>query len=721
VLVRAWTVALASALASPVLAAQLPAAGAVPTALATPVVQAPSLDGRLDEAVWATASPLGTLRQQDPEENAAASEETEVRVLFTPQALYVGIRCHDRTPSGIVATQLTRDAILEADDYVLVLLDPLLDGRNGFFFEVNPAGARTDGQVANNAETLNPNWDGVWDAAARITDDGWSAEIEIPFKTLRFNPHQTTWGLNVERHIKRKNETDRWASARRDVWIGNLAEAGRLEGLTNLAPGHGLDLRPYLAGGDTDHDGQLDVGLDAFQRLTATLNGALTINTDFAETEVDARQVNLTRFPLFFPEKRAFFLEGAGVFDLAGLGSSNTDLVPFFSRRIGLADTGEPIPIRAGAKVIGRQGDYNIGVLDVYTGHTDLGPTMDTRQNLFVGRVTRNLLRQSWVGAIVTHGNPTGGGENTMVGADARFATSEFRGGKNLSLDVYLLRTSGASTSRADVAGGFRVDYPNDRWDLALSWKHIGDSFDPALGFVPRRGIRRATAGIEYMPRPHCCGIRQFFFEFRPEYVTDLGNRVQSWRIFTAPLNLRTESAEHLEWNYIPQYEHLDAPFEIRPGVVIPVGSYQWTRYRTEVNTATKRRWVVDAAYWWGGFYDGTLRELEVGLTIKPSAHLLVNASVSRNDVDVRAGRFHTQILALRGDYNISPDVSWATLVQYDNDSRLLGFQGRFRWILKPGNDLFLVFNRGWERLEDGSFVGRFERAAAKLQYTFRW
>ena len=403
-------------------------AQAPPSAAAARVTGTIRIDGVLDEEAWRQATPIGPLTQADPEEGAKAAEETEVRVLFTESTLYFGIVCHDRTPRTIVSTQLTRDGDLDSDDSVLIAIDPFLDHRNGFFFQVNPAGARVDGQIANNSEDTNRDWDGIWEAAARITPDGWVTEIAIPFKTLRFKPGQTTWGLNVERRIKRRNETDRWAGARRDVWTANLSEAGRLEGLEGIHQGRGLDIRPYVSGGEQNSDGKFTGGVDVFKNLTPNMNASVTVNTDFAETEVDARQINLTRFPLFFPEKRAFFLEGAGVFDVAG--TNEESVLPFFSRRIGLLG-GQEVPILAGAKIVGRQSDYNIGVLDAHTRALDGNAA--TAQNLLAARVSRNVFRQSWIGAIVTNGNPTGAGGNTLVGVDARFATSTFHGDKNLS------------------------------------------------------------------------------------------------------------------------------------------------------------------------------------------------------------------------------------------------------------------------------------------------
>jgi len=678
------------------------------------------IDGRLDEPDWAQAPAIGPLTQREPVEGRDATEPTDVRILFDEQAIYVGIACAESHPGGIVSTQLTRDANLDVDDLVTVVLDPFFDHRNGFFFQVNPAGARSDGQISNNAQRLTREWDGIWDAAVTRTADGWTAELSIPFKTLRFRPDQTVWGLNVERQIKHLFETDRWAAARVTSWIGNLADAGQLIGLEGARQGHGLDVRPYVSGGRDAGDGQFTGGLDVFKNLTPNLNASITANTDFAETEADIRQVNLTRFPLFFPEKRTFFLEGAGVFDVAGL-AGGTDLIPFFTRRIGIhgdEETGGEVPIGAGAKIVGRQSNYNIGLLDVET--RDLADGTLRRQNLFAARVSRNIFEQSWIGAIVTNGNPDGTGTNNLTGVDARLATSRFHGDKNASLDLFAQRTDDQSLGR-DYAAGFGVSYPNDRWDLFLNWKQIGDRFQPALGFVPRVGIRTTNARIAFQPRPKRWGIRQFFFEFEPEYITNLGNRLENWRLFIAPFNLRTESGEHLEWNVIPEFEHLDAPFEIYPGVILPAASYQWHRYRTEANTATKRWWVVDLTYWWGGFYDGTRKQTGLGLTLKPNARLAIAVRADRNDITLREGRFYTQVVTVRADYNFTPNVSWQNLQQYDNESRLLSFQGRVRWILKPGNDLFVVVNRGWVKTFDDAFENSFDRASSKLQYTFRF
>ncbi|HSD25819.1 MAG TPA: DUF5916 domain-containing protein [Vicinamibacteria bacterium] len=700
-----------------VLPAPLQAADA-PVALASPAVGPVTLDGRLDEAAWAGAPPIGALVQTEPDEGASPTEATEVRVLRDDETLYFGVRCFDSTPSGIAATKMGRDGELEGDDHVMVVLETFGDRRNGFFFAVNPRGARAEGQIANNSEELNFDWDGIWDAAARVDDGGWTAELAIPFKTLRFRKEISAWGLNVQRYVARRQETDRWTAARRDVWISNLSEAGRLEGLQGARQGRGLDVRPYLSGGEEDGGGEVKVGGDVFKNLTSNLTASLTINTDFAETEADDRQVNLTRFPLFYPEKRSFFLEGAGIYEVASLGSQNSDLVPFYSRRIGLYQ-GEEVPILAGLKLSGRVERWNVGLLDVETSRVDdLG--LD-RQNLLAARVSRNLFRQSFVGALVTHGNPSGDGTNTLAGVDARFATSTFRGGENLSLDLYAFVTDDEASRGKGHAWGGKLDYPNDLWDVALTFKEIDADFRPALGFVSRTGIRKTNAKVDFMPRPRRLGIRQLFLEASLQYVTDTSGRMLDWMVIASPVGFQTESGDGFRFEWVPQFERLDEPFEIQPGIVIPPGDYPYTAWIAEVETAARRRWVGEVEVRWGSFYEGELTRLEARLALKPSARFLVGLEGEWSEGELPDGRFTAKALAGSLDVNFNPNLGWSNLVQYDSDSRELGFQSRLRWRLRPGSDLFVVFNRGWVHEEGGTYRPYFDRGSAKVQHTFRF
>jgi hypothetical protein len=343
------------------------------------------------------------------------------------------------------------------------------------------------------------------------------------------------------------------------------------------------------------------------------------------------------------------------------------------------------------------------------------------RQNLLAARASRNLFRQSFVGALVTHGNPSGNGSNTLAGADARFATSTLRGGENLSLDLYAFVTDDEASGRKGHAWGGKLDYPNDLWDVALTFKEIDADFRPALGFVSRTGIRKTNAKADFMPRPGRLGIRQLFLEASLQYVTDTSGRTLDWMVIASPLGFQTESGDGFRFEWVPQFERLDEPFEIQPGVVIPAGDYHYTAWIAEVETAERRRWVGEVEVRWGSFYGGDLTRLEARLALKPSAHLLVGLEGEWSEGTLPDGRFTAKVLAGRIDVNFSPNLAWSNLVQYDSDSRELGFQSRLRWRLRPGSDLFVVFNRGWVHEPDGAYAPYFDRGSAKVQHTFRF
>jgi hypothetical protein len=704
--------------------------GQVPTLHATVITERIRIDGKLDEPAWQLAAPVSNFTQVDPKEGAAPTENTEVRVLVDVNALYLGITCYDRSPDRIVSTVLTRDNFLDPDDMLVIVLDPFLDRRNGYIFMTNAAGARTDGQISNNGKYPSLEWDGIWDSSSRITEDGWIAEIIIPFKTLRFKPELKEWGFNVERLIKRNNETVRWAAPRRDIWVSNVAEAGSLDGFPEIHQGKGLDVRPYGVVRKDGDEYKFDGGLDISKNLTPNLNASLTINTDFAETEADTRQVNLTRFALFYPEKRSFFLEGAGVFDTASSGGSTqfsgmgSDLMPFFSRTIGFYQNrgaSMDVPVLVGGKITGRQSGFNIGVLDVLTDRVESVGL--EKQNLFVGRLSHDFWRQSYVGGIVTYGNPTGEGDNTLIGVDARIATSTFHKNKNLNLSLYLFRTNDEATNTSDYAGGFQVEYPNDRWFGSFGWKQIGDNFRPALGFVPRTGMRKIDANLTFTERPEKWGIRTIGFSVAPKVITNLDNRVDDWMVRLNVLNVNFESGDMIMFDVLPTYERLPQAFDISRGrgIVLPAGSYNYREYRLGGMTADKRWWAANWHLGWGDYYNGTKRSVEMEFTLKPNDRIYFEVSANRNDISLDQGDFYTQILSGQVNYNFSANISWSNLVQYDNASRILGFQSRFRWILTPGSDLFLVMNRGWERTFDHDFISTYDQGTVKLQYTFRF
>ncbi|MGH9331408.1 MAG: sugar-binding protein [Vicinamibacterales bacterium] len=702
------------------------------------------IDGRLDDEAWTAAADLGALTQREPREGTEPSERTSVKLLFDEDALYIAVVCFDSNPGAIVRAQMTRDADQAQDDNIEIVLDTFLDHRNGYYFQVNALGAQADGLISNNNEP-NKEWDGIWNAKAEVTADGWTAEIAIPFKTLNFDPSQPGWGFNLQRTIRRKQETIRWRAARQNMRLAQMSEAGVIEGLVGVKQGRGLDVRPFAVGGlvrdaaGRPIEGTGQVGLDLIKNITPSLSATVTVNTDFAETEVDARQINLTRFSLFFPEKRTFFLQNAGIFTPAGQGqradqTRATDIVPFFSRRIGLTPDNEPLPILAGAKLTGRAAGWNVGVLDIAT--RDFEESFDRDivriggRNFFVARAARNFGRQSLIGVLVTHGNPMNEDPGDapsddgrpLVGVDARWDRSDLFGNKNLVIEGAAFRAfvpDAASPTGEEWAATFRADYPNDPLGINITLKDIGSDFRPGLGFVPRRGIRKGNYNIDYFQRPQKWGIRHQHWELLTETIHDREGRLLNWRIFTAPLNLRTESGEHIEWNYMPEHEYLDMPFEIQPGIVIPRGGYTMHRYRAELNTATKRRVIADVSVRYGEFYDGSRVETVAGVRVRPSVHLSLQLALSRNDVTLPQGDFTTSIWQARADVGFSPAVTLSNLFQYDTDSRIAGLNSRLRWIMRPGNDFFFVLNLGRLNEED-RWSPAFDRVTTKVQYTWR-
>lgn len=372
------------------------------------------------------------------------------------------------------------------------------------------------------------------------------------------------------------------------------------------------------------------------------------------------------------------------------------------------------MPIDVAAKLTGRVGSMNAGVLDAQMGNTDT----TSATNLFVARVSRNLWTQSSIGMIVTNGDPAGLADNRLIGGDFTYATSRFRGDKNFAISGWSLWSDNPVNGSQTAYGG-KIDYPNDLWDVFLTAKHIGDAFVPALGFVPRPGVNIYQVGIAYQPRPRATWIRQFFFEFNNDFTYRLDGRLESWRMFTAPFNARTESGEHLEWNWIPQLEYLPGPFEVADGVVIPPGRYTFHRFRTEVNTANKRPWLFDLSVRYGWFYTGTLTQIESGITLKPGAAFQLEATAEHNLGRLPHGDFNERLYVTRVRYSFSPDLSLSSLIQYDSVSRNLGTNTRLRWIIRPGNELVAIYNRGWNRIA-GTFTPAFEKSAVKLQWAFR-
>lgn len=689
------------------------------------------LDGRLDDAVWTSADSV-ELTQVEPREGAAPRMRTVVRVLATDHEIIIGVRADDSDPARIVSYARQRDARLDSEDHVKIVLDTYGDGRSGYVFAVNPNGARYDALIDAHGEGENENWDGVWQAVAARTPAGWSVEIVIPLKTLLFRPGLTGWGFNVERRIQRLQETDRWASPARNYEVTQVSRAGLLTDVPDFDLGLGLSVRPALTGGGgRDSSGaalrrQGHASLDVTQRLGANTLASVTVNTDFAETEVDTRQVNLTRFPLFFPEKRTFFLEGADIFDF-GLGlSSDRDVLPFFSRRIGLFE-GRQVPIDVGGKVNGRAGGASFGALVVRTRDVDTLPTANT---MGVVRMKQNVLGESTIGFIATGGDPIGRSHSWLAGPDFTYQTSHFRGDRNLLVGLWGLATGRDDLRSGDrTAAGVKVDYPNDLWDVAAKYKRIGDAFDPSLGFVPRRGVHIAELSVDWQPRPtHPIGplhVRQCFWENELSYVAGLTGGWQSYRYFMAPVNCRLESGDRFEFNIVPTGERLLAPFEVTDGVTIPAGAYHFPRFRVEAGSAAKRRVSAQATWWFGEFYDGRLDQFELRADWRPSSLVIVELNGERDVGRLPEGNFRQDLIGTRLHLNFSSDLQLSSLLQYDSDSRSLGTNTRLRWTFNPLGDLFVVYDHDMRTRDPltrrDELVFASNQLLVKAQYAFRY
>ncbi|MFN8570784.1 MAG: carbohydrate binding family 9 domain-containing protein [Gemmatimonadaceae bacterium] len=691
-----------------------------------------TIDGVLNEPVWTTADSIWRLTQVEPIQGDEPTARTTIRILMSMDALMIGVRADYSPGVRVVGFARDRDAQLQNEDHVKIVLDTYLDGRSGYVFAVNPNGARYDALVANQGEGENANWDGVWEARTSRDSLGWTAEIRIPLKSLLFRRGLTQWGLNVQRRIQALQETDRWNGASRDYKVTQTARAGRLVDLPPFDLGLGLSIRPALttgagyAGPDSSLEGRHDVSLDVTQRLGANTLGSLTVNTDFAETEVDTRRTNLTRFSLFFPEKRTFFLEGADIFDFGS--NLGDDLRAFNSRTIGLIGDVR-VPIDVGGKVNGRLGGTNFGALVLRTGDVN-DSIVAPASNIGVLRLKQNILGESTVGVIGEFGDPLGARHSWTTGADFVYHTSRWLGSKNLTVGAWGMATDRDSLVGRKTSFGGLIDYPNDLWDTSLSYKWIGDGFVPSLGFVPRTGVQVVRFASTFQPRPRRpigpLRVRQMFHEFESSLVTDLDRRWLSYSVFTAPINWRLESGDRFEFNIVPQGERLDEPFEIVDGVTIAPGKYSFVRYRLEGGLATKRRLSGQYTWRFGQFYDGTLDQFQVTTSWKPSSLVIVEFSGERNYGRLRAGDFTTSVLGTRVRVNISSTLQLNTYVQYDSDTRSMGSNTRMRWTFSPLGELFVVYNHNLSHdLTADQTTRRLAFASnqllAKVQYAFRY
>jgi hypothetical protein len=715
-----------------VLAGPRPAAAAELKAVR--VKEGPKVDGLLTDTAWQSASPVTGFRMVEPRPGEDPSEKTEARILFDDLSLYIGVYCHDSEPGRISANTMAHDSgnvqsymgyghgpQTASDDVVRVLLDPFQDKRNAYLFFVNSRGARGEGLVYAGSSSLN--WDGIWEAASRRLADGWSTEIRIPFKTISFRPGLTVWGLNIERTIARKMEVIRLSGTTRDSNFNNPNEAAALQGIEGVKQGLGITFKPYgLASASKDalgsgaYQGELDGGFDLYKSFTPNLVGVASYNMDFAETEADERRINLTRFPLFFPEKRMFFLEGSEVFSF----SSSVSFMPFFSRRIGLFE-GSQIPVRFGTKLYGKIGNTNLAVLDVQTGaYGDLGG-----RNLLAARMTQNIFAQSKVGWIFTNGSPTGE-KNSLAGVDFNYSSSKFLGDKNIMLAAWGAYNWNEREEGRHHGFGFRADYPNDLWNVQTTYAYYGEALDPGLGYMMRQGIQTAFARVAFQPRPAkgFLGqlVRQFFFDASADYYWDLSGKLETSRLNASPLAFRTQSGERFGFKINATRDVLPFDFEVSEGVFLPAGAYDFTSLAFETSTASHRPVVLEASYNFGEFYSGHYDDVNLGLTLKFKGYATLAFDTNFVNGRLPEGNFSQNVYQLKADIFLSPDLGLMNYVQFDDISNKLGWSARLRWRISPGNEIYLVYNKNWERLWDPAsrFAPLGERGVLKISLSIR-
>lgn len=676
---------------------------------------APVIDGRLDDVVWETAAYVDDFHQTTPTDGATPTETTIVRVTYDDEYLYIAADMRDSSPGEIRATQMVQGKMFFSDDRFWVMLDSFNNKRNDYFFQVNANGVRREALRENNARFIE-EWVTIWVAESARNETGWATEIAIPFKSISFSPDSDTWGINFGRGIVRKQEFALWTSHERQDWP---AYSGEMHGIQDIKQGLGLDIVPSINIGQqrdlvfSDKDSSFEPSLDIRYRITPSLAATFTLNTDFSTAEVDEQQVALDRFSLFFPEKRDFFLQDAGIFEF---GNIETNGRPFFSRRIGLSADGAPVGIDGGIKLTGRVGDFNLGTLAI---RQQAAGDIEAK-DLFVARGSYNVLDESAVGFIATHGNPTSNESNSVVGMDFLYRDSDGPFGQVLTGKVWAQQSDSSDRSGDDQAFGAFFEIPSDKLLVYGAAQHIEEDFFPALGFVNRTGIRLLEGGVRYRYRPESGRIRTMNARVDVSSVTDMdGNTVSKWARFRPNIYTHTDDFYFIEFETNREVVRND--FLLFKRLDIPAGEYQFNRVRAEVATGMQRPMRVVLSVQDGGFFGGDRLEKFVEFQWRASAHFFLGLTFTENDVDLPSGSFTSHLASLRADVAFNSKWSWSNFLQYENANDVYGFNSRLRFIPEAGKELVLVLNHGGSVSPSNSFSSTQSDLNLKLSYTFRY
>ena len=682
-----------------------------------------ALDGHLNEPAWSQAPVAGSFIQNEPKQDDPATEITEVRVLYDTANIYFGIHARDSEPGRWIISDLKKDFNRDSGDTVEIILDTFRDERNGYWFAVNPAGAKYDAQMTNEGRETNVNWDGVWLVKTRLVEDGWIAEIAIPFKTLKFrNTDVQTWGINFQRQLRRKNEDSFWSPLPRIYGLNRVSLAGTLEDLEGVKPGTNLRLKPYVVGSfghfaDGRRDYDADFGMDMKYGLTTGLTLDLTYNTDFAQVEADEQQINLSRFNLFFPEKREFFLENSGIFQLrannpVGGGRQNAvtnDMILFHSRRIGLSEAGAEIPILGGSRLTGRAGRFEMGFLNIQQRESgDIAAA-----NFTVARVRRNILANSDVGVMLVNKEVQNSSHfNRVLGVDANF-----RFGQSLTFDSFLAKSFAPSQGARDLTGRAGFQFQNSTWNIRSALTSVQEDFVDEMGFVPRLGYRRYTPYVGRVFRPESLRrtIRTFSPHIHFDYLLNRDGILEtSYVDYHFPINFQNSS--FIEIGFNRTREQLTRPFLIQRtlNISIPPGVYRFDEQFITARTDASRRLSGNGQVVLGRFYSGYKHTYQLGGAFRLNHKLNASFSFTHNNINLPQGHFKTNLLGLRFNYSFSTAMFLNAFVQYNSDARQWSSNIRFNLIHRPLSDLFVVYNERRDSVS-GSLIDR--ALVAKFTY----
>jgi len=657
-----------------------------------------NVDGQLDEPAWQRAEPASDFVQWEPHPEMPASERTEVRFLYDEDNLYIGARCWDSDAAHLTVHELRQDFESREEDVLAILIDSLHDDQSGFSFWTNPAGARRDVQIFQDDAQRSVDWDGVWNVRVAVDERGWTAEFVIPFKTLRFSSAaQQEWGLNMLRRVKRKNEDSYWSPLPRRYRTMRPSLSGSIKDLQGIRQGRNLKIKPYgiasttqLAANRLSRDNKLNGGVDAKYGLTPSQTLDLTYRTDFSQVEADQQQVNLTRFNISFPEKREFFLENSGVFGVAGGGSSSSagsaNVVPFFSRRIGLSGAGMPIPIVGGARLSGTSGAYDVGFLAMKT--EDLGTVLSN--NFVVGRLRRNFFGGSSIGAIVTSRDSTRSGDhNQLYGVDTLLRFFE----RKLDVSAYLLGTETPGLEGASQARLLDAAWRDDDFTIVGRYETVQPDFNPEVGFVRRDDMTHYAGEGSWQPRPrNRTRIRNYEFGAGADLFQDPTGRTETEEQ-TVSAGIAFQDSSGLAFAVTNTFDRLTEPFAIQRTVIIPPGDYEYHRYSLNYSSNRGRGLSGNVKLGTGEFWDGRSWSADGGIELRPNYHLDLNLTFGRNQVSLPEGDFSTTLIGLRFLYAFTSNAFFNSFLQYNATTNEFSANTRLNIIHRPLSDLYVVYN----------------------------